>query len=215
MNMPPFVKPGFCAGRLLLLLAGVPLLGCTVPAGYNTYEGGLLGSAGGALIGAAIGAENGKPLQGAAIGAVAGGSLGSAAGNQLDRLDQEQQLRERRASSAAAAQALTLSQVVQLSQSGVGDQVIINQIHASGLARPVTTNDLVSLKTAGVSDSVIAAMQTAGRAAPASSFPAQPVIVEEHVYVAPAPFGPPHHYGGWHAVPPCRPRPRARFSVRF
>ena len=199
--------------------------GCASPAGFNTYQGGILGTAGGALVGAAIGADSGKPLEGAAIGALAGGTLGSAAGNQIDGLQQEQQMRQQQASAAMAARALTLDQVIELSTSGVSSEVIANQIRAVGVAQPISTQDVIYLKNRGVADAVIVALQTAGPPLAPSTAESyrenRPLVVEERVYVAPGfgPWGPycaPYPAGYRWGPRPCPPRrTRAGLTINF
>lgn len=65
----------------------------------------------------------------------------------------------------AAAQtlppAITMDQVVRLSRSGVGDEVIMNQISKNGIVSLPNPNDLVLLKQSGVSERVIESLQSA------------------------------------------------------
>jgi len=56
--------------------AGLGLSGCGQPNLSNTQEKGLIGAAGGALVGQAIGGNTKSTLIGAAAGAVAGAAYG-------------------------------------------------------------------------------------------------------------------------------------------
>ncbi len=192
----------------------------------NTVAGGLLGSTTGGLMGAAIGSSEGKSGEGALIGALAGGVTGAALGNQADQANlQQEQLATQKAMMAQQA-AVTFEQVIQMSQSGLSDEVIINQIQSSGIARRPTTNDLIQLKNSGLNDSVIGALQSTRIASaqnfappnsyPPSSYSPNPTIYVDRQYVPVCPAPPviyrpiphryPHRYAG---------RGRAGFAVQF
>jgi len=176
--------------RLSLMLLSMSLchVGCQT-VGPNAYQGGLLGTAGGALAGAAIGASDGKPLEGAAIGALTGATVGTLAGDQVDRQNQRYDDVQRASYQQAVGRAVTLEQVVEMTRSGLSEQVIVNQIRANGIPATVNSEQLVWLKNNGVSDGVITAIQTTP---PAGSSPARfrsgsaPRVYEEHIYVNPA-----------------------------
>lgn len=53
---------------------------------------------------------------------------------------------------------MTVSDVVALSKAGVGDSVIIAQMHATQSAFALSNQEIIDLKNAGVSEKVIAAM---------------------------------------------------------
>src|SRR5687767_12695599 len=59
--------------------------------------------------------------------------------------------------------AMTIQDVVKLSDSDVGDDVIISQIEASGEVFTLTVDDILALKKAGVSDRVISFMINTGK----------------------------------------------------
>ncbi len=168
--------------------------------GPNQYRGGLIGGGAGSLIGAAIGSTDGKALEGAAIGGALGSTIGSLEGRQRD---QENAAYQR----ANQQRAIHIDQVIQMTRSGLSDEVIVNQIRATGIVAPPTHEQLIHLKNSGVSDRVIAAMQGAGFAPAVGPVPAPAVV--EHVWVEPR-FGPPP-FRRRH----CRPYPRHRRSVGF
>ena len=126
----------------------------------NAAVGGLLGGTTGGMMGAAIGSHEGKTGEGALIGALAGGVTGAVIGNQTD----EANLRYRQAANqnaiAAEQAAVTNEQVIEMTRSGLSDEVISNQIKTSGVAQRVSTQDIIELKSQGVSDLVIRQLQT-------------------------------------------------------
>lgn len=80
--------------RLIVTFMGCSLLcgslvSCVGPYGYagpNQSLGGVLGAGTGALAGAVIGNQSGRPLEGAAIGGGIGALAGSAIGNAQDQV---------------------------------------------------------------------------------------------------------------------------------
>jgi phage tail tape-measure protein len=187
-----------------LVAAGLSSTGCSSM--NNTEKGAAIGAGTGAVLGTAVGAATGRPLVGAAIGTAAGTAGGALIGNDVDK--QEHRAKEyQQAQAVAAAQAqqqrLGVFDVIRLSQSGMEDQLIINQIRSTGSTFQLTTSDLESLKANGVSAAVIAEMQVArattvipGRyVSPATG---ATVIYEQPVYPAPAVIvAPPRPYYGW------------------
>src|SRR5690349_13559775 len=63
----------------------------------------------------------------------------------------------------AMAQAMTTADVIKLSQSGVGDEVVLSQIETSHQVFTLTVDDILELKNAGVSDRVITYMINTGK----------------------------------------------------
>ncbi len=176
-------------------------LGC-LAARPNSAAGGLLGGTTGGILGAAIGSHNGKTKEGALIGAVAGGLSGMAIGNQTDEANIQNQRLANQQLAIAQQAAVTIPQVIEMSTSGLSDQLIINQINTNGMAQKLSTNDLIELKSRGLSDPVIREMQTVGNrpapiAAPRLMAP-RPLFVEPYcdsIY-----HGPPvYHRRGHHA----------------
>jgi hypothetical protein len=129
------------------------------------------------------------------MGALAGSALGGAIGNAADEDAAAWKAEEVAREQQVLAQAVTIDQVIQMSQSGLGEQVIANQIRSQGVFHPLSTNDLVMLKQNGVADSVIAAWQQQSAAAvTAPAVSARPIIVREH-WIEPS-FGPDCYYYG-------------------
>lgn len=178
--------------RMLIVFAALTSLisaGCVSGPGART--GTAFGGLSGALVGAAAGANRGKSLEGAAIGALAGSALGGAIGNAADRDNDRWMANQVAYEQDIRARSVSMDQVIQMTQSGLGDQVITNQIRTQGVAAPLSTNDLVMLKQSGVSDNVISAWQEQSRVPPTAAAPRQ-VIVREH-WVEPD-FGPDFYY---------------------
>ena len=77
----------------------------------------------------------------------------------------EDEARARAAADQARAQqalvaAVTVPDVVDMTQARVDEGVIIDRIHTHGIAAPLQTNDVIYLHQRGVSGNVIAAMQS-------------------------------------------------------
>ena len=120
---------------------------------------------------------------GGLIGAAAGGVLG----NQADRADDVRQYQYQQQQVQARQSAISLAQVIEMSQSGLSPTVIVNQINSQGVWSRPTANDLIYLKQNGVSDQVIGALQT-GRPVdePSATRAHRETVVERSpVYVEP------------------------------
>ena len=151
-----FAMKKFFASVLLVALAS----GCQT-IGPNTAGGGAIGTLAGSLTGAAIGATEGKAPEGALIGALAGGTAGSVFGSAIDRDVQQQRFAQQQFVNQQIAGAITMDQVVRMTQSGLGGDVVTRQIASQGIARRPTIEDLIFLKQNGVQDNVIHALQSA------------------------------------------------------
>lgn len=191
-----------------IVLAATPFLGGCASAS-KTAQGAGLGAALGAGTGAIIGgATNGKAGKGALIGAAAGGVLGGLVGNEEDRRDREaleQRARDAESRSTVGSP-VGLSDVVQLTKDGVGEEVIINQIRTTGATFQLSTEDLRTLQANNVSPNVIKEMQNRRpgqvmqpRHLPPHSPPPTRVIYAPppppEVIVVPAPPPPPPSFG--------------------
>lgn len=146
---------------LLLCVTGALLPGCSHL--NHSQDGTLIGTGVGTVAGAVIGHQSGRPGLGALVGAVAGGVGGGLIGNARD-------VREERDAAVSYAgyverrrladlRAVTNRDVVELSLSGAGEQVIIGHIRDRGGRFDLSTEAIVQLKQDGVSDAVIEAMQ--------------------------------------------------------
>lgn len=153
--------------------------------------GGGLGAGAGAAVAALTGGDVGT---GAAIGAGLGGVSGGLIGNDLDQQEHHQmqnrviQAEAREAAAHAQAQALqspplNVGDVVALSQQGLSDDVIINQIRSTGSTYELTTADLQWLQQSRVSDRVIVEMQNRRPGIRPAVIRQEPVVIQH----APAP----------------------------
>lgn len=174
----------------------------------NTQRGATLGGLAGAVAGGLIGDNNGEAGAGAAIGGVVGAVTGGLLGNAADKeaaYHQQQQLYYQHQQVAQTQTAVSPTDAISMSRSGLGDAVIINQINQRGVQRTLQVPDIISLHQQGVSEAVITAMQQAPTGAqrvaraPSPVVRPSPVIVEEH-YVVPH-YAPPRIY--YHR-PPAR-----------
>ncbi|HIF34897.1 MAG: glycine zipper domain-containing protein [Pirellulaceae bacterium] len=162
---------------IVVLLVSLISSGCKT--GSYRERGTGLGAVGGALAGAAIGEHNDRPLAGAAIGTAIGALAGSAIGDSMD-----QDMEQRAASVARLQGKLTMADVIQLSQSGLGDNVIVRQISRDGVRHPLNAQDLIVLSRAGVSDRVIEELQSVGsRDMVVAQYPR--VIMDDGCYISP------------------------------
>lgn len=191
----------------------------------NTQRGATFGGITGAIAGAIIGENNNEAGAGAAIGgaigAVAGGILGNA--NDKDAAMRQRyyyQNQQQVASPVYAAPqpigAVSYNDVIAMSRSGVGESVILNQIHTRGVQRQPVVSDIISLHQQGVSETVIAAMQqapTGSQLATAPIHTPRTTIVEHPVIVQPRiqTYGLPVYTGHSHHGPVHRARPSYHF----
>jgi hypothetical protein len=180
----------------------------------------------GAVTGGLIGDRNHEAVAGAAIGAAVGGLTGAVVGKSVDN---EMAYREQRAGQRVVAQqmsrAVTVPDVIAMTQSRLSDGVIITQIRTNGVAQPLQAPDLVNLSNAGVSDAVIQAMQTAPLAtalavpAAATTYPERVIVQERYIVPQPYPYGVyyyyPRYHGPHHFAPPPPPRPGVSWGMTF
>ena len=187
-----------CLVGMLLILCPVSLL-----AQNHTKRGAVLGGLAGALAGAGIGEHNGEAGAGALIGGAVGLVTGAAIGDSMDQQEDRDRAAFQHQLAAQRSRATSISDVVTMTQGGVSDEVIINQINKYGVTRRVEVSDVIALHQQGVSERVISAMQRArvgGTPTTTTTLPPPPryqapVVVQEHHYVAPAPV---YH---WHGSP--------------
>ncbi|MEQ8787188.1 MAG: glycine zipper domain-containing protein [Pirellulaceae bacterium] len=187
MSVP--VRTTVFVGALLTLFAA----GCRSP--YYADRGAAAGGLTGAALGAVIGEHNDNPLAGAIIGGAVGTLTGAAVGDAIDsdiaRNDAiiQQQLGRR------LAGAVTSSDVIQMTHAGLGEDVIVTHIRANGVAQRPSVQEMIALKNQGVSDAVINALQSQPPIQSTGAPPTgQPVVIQEHHYVAPPYWGPRHCY---------------------
>jgi len=195
----------------LSLLVALSTVGCQSP--HRADQGALFGGLLGAGTGAIIGDASGNAGAGAAIGAGLGAITGAVVGSELDEIEaQNRAMIAQQLGREVPAGAVTIDDVVIMTNSGVDDQLIVNHIQSHGVAAPLQTGDLISLQQQGVSTRVISAMQ---KPPPPKAQPVvyqqrapAPVIIEEHHYGWPSYR--PHYYHRRH-----RPRPGANWGFSF
>jgi hypothetical protein len=172
------------------------LLACGCASLSNTEKGVGAGGLIGAGTGALIGNSTGHTGAGAAIGAGVGALSGGLVGNAIDRSERKAEAQIAAATAPGPNGPLGLTDVVQMAQAHVSDQVIISQIRSTGSVFHLSANDTIWLKQNGVSDPVIHEMLATANRSPVRACGARPVYVRP-VYVEPA-WG--YNYGrgyGW------------------
>jgi hypothetical protein len=145
----------------LLLMAG-----CGCSSMNNTEKDGLMGAGAGA--GAMALLTRGNPVA-TAVGAVGGGLIGASIGNSQDRVEnRDKAIAQAQANNAAyvAAHQMRLEEIVQMSQQGISDALIIRQMDTTGSVFDLRPVDIQWLHDQRVSDTVISAMQARRYARP-------------------------------------------------
>lgn len=203
----PFRRIVILAG-CFALISHSALTPQTASAQNNTQRGVTFGGITGAIAGAIIGENNDKAGAGAAIGgvigAVAGGALGNASDKdarqrqqyyQQQRYVQNQQYAAPVYAAPQPTGAVSYSDVIAMSRSGVSDSVILNQIQTRGVQRQPVVSDIISLHQQGVSETVIGAMQQAPTGNQFVNAPIQTqTIIEQPVVVQPYAVPVYHHH---------------------
>lgn len=175
------------------VLAGVLMLGtsgCKTFTEKGMAAGSLLGAGAGAVAGSATGDAGAGALIGGALGAIGGGLVGAG----LDETEARNKERIAAATAQPAATPISVAEIVQMANSGVGDDVICTSVRSSGAIFQLTPTDVVNLHNQGVSDRVIQTMLDSPRRA---------VVPQRVVYQQPAPIyvvepGPPVISFGFH-----------------
>lgn len=184
--------------RVLGILVCLTMVsGCATHAGTGAAAGGLLGAGTGAAIGSATGNAGAGALLGTGLGAIAGTLVGAG----MDENDRRNQERIAAATAPPPTQPLSVADVVQMAQSGVGDEVVVSSIRSSRTVFNLSAADVVSLHQQGVSDRVIQEMLDNAR---------RPAVAARPVYVEPGPIyvvepRPRVHVGFGYGY--CRPHP--------
>lgn len=144
------------------IFATAPLFtGCSSMSntGKGALVGGGLGAGAGALIDRATGGKGGT---GAIVGAAGGALLGGAIGNEEDQREKaalNNRVRQADDRAAAAANQLGIADIIQLTKDGRSDELIINQIKTTNSTYQLSTEDVRLLGANGVSDRVTMEMQ--------------------------------------------------------
>jgi uncharacterized protein YcfJ len=129
----------------------------------NTQKGAVVGTAGGAGLGAIVGKQLGNTGAGAAIGAITGLAAGGLIGNAEDSKEEAENAQRQAAYqqnvAARQARAVTNSDIISQVQNGVNDDVICNGIRTRGGNFDTSPQAIIYLQRAGVDSQVIQAMQ--------------------------------------------------------
>lgn len=145
-----------------LVLAAALSSGCA-SMGRHAEDGILLGSLIGAGAGAIAGHQTGNRDAGAAVGAGLGAIAGGLIGRSLDEMEadsREPEVRVERAlhENCSRNEALSILDVVRMSQAGISDQLIMAKIEQTGSYYRLSASEIIDLKRSLVSDRVITFM---------------------------------------------------------
>ncbi|MCA9078039.1 MAG: hypothetical protein KDA93_23620 [Planctomycetaceae bacterium] len=168
----------------------------------HAQSGAVVGSGLGAMTGAIIGAGSGHAEGGALIGAAAGALAGGLAGDAEDAREERDAAIAQAAYTQQLQRAITNVDVIQMTQSGISDDVIVSSMNSQGGNFDLSPQGIISLKNSGVSDGVILAMQKFDHVA---SPPVTRVIHEPRTRVIIAEPTPSLHFS-FGSGPRCRPR---------
>lgn len=149
-----------CAG-LLIFSSGCQ--GANTRATEGAVIGGILGGAAGGI----IGHQSRHAGEGAAIGVAAGAITGAIVGSQVPKSSQQEATPAQPASAPQPAQPaqsanpnqISLQQIVDLSQQGVDENVIIDKIRLTNSRYSLDQADISYLQQKGVSQKVVDVMQ--------------------------------------------------------
>jgi hypothetical protein len=133
--------------------------GCAGIGASKTADETMTGAAIGGVTGALIGEHNDDPLAGAVIGTTAGALLGNAIGLKNELAENELAVAEQQ----YMENAVTLNQILEMTQAGVDDAVIINRIETNGPAQNLSTDDIILLSNSQVAAAVISVYQSPPR----------------------------------------------------
>jgi hypothetical protein len=161
------------------LILAISMSGCETPPNH-TDQGAVFGGLLGAGTGAVIGHAMGNTGAGAAIGAGVGALSGAAIGHGQDETEARNRALIEAKLGRQVAGAVTIPDVVAMTRSGIDEGMIINHIHAHGLAAALQASDVIYLQQQGVSKNVITVMETEPVAVAAQVVP---------VYADPPPGG--------------------------
>jgi hypothetical protein len=160
------------------------LLACGCSTMSNTEKGvglgGAIGAGTGAIIGHATGHTGAGALIGAGVGALSGGLVGHA-------IDSSEAKTQAQIAAASASGPLGLTDVAQMAQQHISDEVIIQQIRTTGSVYHLSPSDIDYLKQNGVSDAVVLEMQATATRYPRRVYTAAPVYQPVVVYEQPPP----------------------------
>jgi hypothetical protein len=159
----PIMKYSKWIVGVLVLSSGCSTMNNTEAGAAN---GAVIGGVTGALIGAVATRNPLGALIGLGAGAAAGAGGGALAGHSVDRA-QERQVQainsaNENAIYAAQYPVLSLEQIRDMTQNGVSDAIIVNQIYNTGSTYLLSAEQITWLRAQRVSDYVISVMQSRG-----------------------------------------------------
>lgn len=128
-------------GLILMVLLAFVVSGCAMTEGEK--KGAAAGGALGAITGAVIGHQSGETGEGAAIGGAIGALAGTVAGRKMEEARKNN------------PNHLHITKIVEMSNEGVPDKVIIDNIERTDSVYYLNSETIDYLKKKGVSDKVV------------------------------------------------------------
>jgi len=128
----------------------------------NAVEGGVIGGVLGAAAGGIIGHQSGHGGEGAGIGLAAGALTGALIGSQINKPAAQNQsvpATGAQGSSQANPNQITTQQIIEMSNQGIHEAVIIDKIKITNSRFNLSASDIENLRKQNVSQKVIDAMQ--------------------------------------------------------
>lgn len=146
----------------LIVSAGVILVGTGCQNAQNrAAEGAVIGGILGAGAGGIVGHQSRHAGEGVAIGAAAGAITGAIVGSSIPKQQQGSQSATGATQGAQTANPnqMSMQQIIDMTQQGINENVIIDKIRLSNSKFNLTADDISNLKQKGVTQKVIDAMQ--------------------------------------------------------
>lgn len=174
----------------------ISLCGCLIFAvtgcrtSSHAENGALVGAGLGTLAGAVIGHQSGHGGSGAMIGAITGAMAGGLVGDAEDaREERDAALAHARYQEEAAYHAAKVAvsnlDLIDMSQAGLSERVIINAVETRGGQFDLSPSAIIELKRQGVSDQVILSIQQLNRGKP--TVRPDPYTYSSPTIISPAP----------------------------
>jgi len=160
----------------------------------QTQRGAVTGGTAGAVIGGIIGKQNDRTAKGAIIGGVTGAVAGGLLGKAQDDANYRQyefQQQQQATQAYQMGRAISISDAISMTRSGISPNVIVSQVRAVGVQQEIGVQEIILMHENGVPEIVIQEMQRApvgGGFRPPTTAPRTVYIEPQPVFVHPAPI---------------------------
>jgi uncharacterized protein YcfJ len=133
-----------------VVVVSLVFLGCE-SMGPNSKKGVGVGAILGSVAGGVVGHQSGRGVEGALIGGAVGGGAGGMIGSGMD----DQHIQQAKASHMSNVAQISILRIVEMTEKGLPDSVIIDEIKTSGSVYDLDMATIQYLKNQQVSDLVI------------------------------------------------------------